>query len=70
MILMFLSLSQDQFGCNFYIFKFFFVCNFYNTLYSCVHRLKMMYLNFFSLILDFIIVIVDLILIRILNLCS
>ena len=30
----------------------------------------MMYLNFFSLILDFIIVIVDLILIRILNLCS
>ena len=29
-----------------------------------------MYLNFFSLILDFIIVIVDLILIRILNLCS
>ena len=30
----------------------------------------MMYLNFFSVILDFIIVIVDLILIRILNLCS
>ena len=30
----------------------------------------MMYLNFFSLILDFIIVIVDLILIRILNFCS
>ena len=30
----------------------------------------MMYLNFFPLILDFIIVIVDLILIRILNLCS
>ena len=46
------------------------MCSFYNILYSCVHRLKMMYLNFFSLILDFIIVIVDLILIRILNLCS
>ena len=30
----------------------------------------MMYLNFFYLILDFIIVIVDLILIRILNFCS
>ena len=36
-ILMFLSLSQDQFGCNFYIFKFFFVCVVFITFYIRVY---------------------------------
>ena len=39
-----LSLSKDQFSCNCYIFKCF--CNFYNFLYSCVHKLYIIYLVF------------------------
>ena len=70
-MLIFLSLSYDQFCCNFYIFlNFFVIFIIFYTGYSCVHRLQTIYLIFF--ILDIIIIIVDLMHVRILNeyLCS